>query len=102
MSEVKKAIIDFCQAEGLNRVFGKEHAVTYKLVEKTGFNEDEIRALLEPEGLWARVLGFDPARLKELLDDKQVPDELRRELRALEQVISASPRLWVKQLAEEE
>jgi RecB family exonuclease len=102
LDEVKQAIIDFCRAEGLNRVFGQEHAVTYKLIEKTGFNEDEVRALLEPEGLWAQVLGFDPARLKELLDDEEIPDALRRELKALEQVISVSPRLWAKQLSEEE
>ncbi len=56
LEEVRQVIIDFCQAEGLNRVFGKEYAITYKLLEKTGFEEDEIRTLLEPAGLWEQVL----------------------------------------------
>ena len=49
LEEAKQAIIDFCQAEDLNRVFGSEHEVTYKITERTGFSEDEIKALLEPE-----------------------------------------------------
>jgi len=102
LEEVRRAIIDFCQAEGLNRVFGKEHAVTYKLMEKTGFNEDEVRALLEPEGLWEQVQGFDPARLKQLLDDEAVATVIKNKLKALEQVVSTFPRLWIKKLVEEE
>ncbi|MFX1265350.1 MAG: RecB family exonuclease, partial [Promethearchaeota archaeon] len=53
--EIKQMVIDFCQAEGLNRVYGKEHAITYKLIERIGFTESEVRALLEPHGLWNRV-----------------------------------------------
>ncbi|MDI6815094.1 MAG: PD-(D/E)XK nuclease family protein [Dehalococcoidales bacterium] len=102
LEEVKQAIIDFCQAEGLNRVYGKEHAITYKLVEKTGFSEDEVRALLEPEGLWHRVLSLDQSKLKQLITDEGVVKDIRDRLEALRQVISTSPRLWVRRLREEE
>jgi len=102
LEEIKLMIIDFCQAEGLNRVYGREHAVTYKLVEKTGFSEDEIRALLEPEGLWHRVLSLDQSRLKQLITDEAVAKDVRHKLEALRQVISSSPRLWVRRLVEEE
>jgi RecB family exonuclease len=54
LEEIKQTIIEYCQKEGLNRVFGGEHEVTYKLIEKTGFSEDEVKAILEPEGLWER------------------------------------------------
>jgi len=101
LEEVRQAVVDFCQTEGLNRVFGREHAITYKLIEKIGFKEDEIRALLEPEGLWEQVQSFDPARLKQLLDDEAVATAIKDKLKALEQVVSASPRLWVKKLIEE-
>ena len=57
----------------MNRVFGSDHEITYKLVERTGFSEDEVKAILEPEGLWEKVLAFDPSRLKQLLDDKTLP-----------------------------
>ncbi len=100
--EIKHMIIDFCQAEGLNRVYGREHAITYKLVEKAGFSEDEVRALLEPEGLWDRVLSLDQSRLRQLVTDEAVAKDVRRKLEALRQVISTHPQLWVRRLIEEE
>jgi len=100
--EIKQTIIDFCQAEGLNRVYGRENAITYKLVEKTGFSEDEVRALLEPMGLWNRVLSLDQSRLRQLVTDETVAEEVRRKLEALKQVISTYPQLWGRRLAEEE
>jgi len=99
---IKQMVIDFCQAEGLNRVFGKEHAITYKLVEKTGFSETEVRALLEPDGLWQRVLSLDQSKLRQLVIDETISKDIRDKLDALKQVISAAPRLWVKRLIEEE
>jgi len=100
--EVKQMIIDFCQAEGLNRVYGREHAITYKLVERTGFSEDEVRALLEPEGLWNRVLSLDQSNLTQLITDEEVAKDIRDKLEGLREVISSSPRLWVRRLIEEE
>ena len=102
LEEVRQVMIDFCQAEGLNRVFGREHAITYKLVEKTGFNEGEVRALFEPEGLWNEVLSFDQSKLEQLITDEAVAGDIREKLRALRQVISTSPRLWPRRLIEEE
>lgn len=100
--EVKQVIIDFCQAEELNRVYGGEHSVTYKLMERTGFSEDEVRALLEPEGLWDGVLGLDQSRLKQFLADEEVARGVKHKLEALRQVISTYPQLWAKKLKEEE
>jgi RecB family exonuclease len=102
LEEIKQMIISFCQAEGLNRAYGREHAITYKLVDKAGFSEDKVRALLEPEGLWHRVLGLDQPRLKQLISDETVAKDVRNKLEALRQVISSSPRLWVKRRIEEE
>jgi len=102
LDQLKKALVDFCQAQGVNRVYGSEHALTYKMVEKTGFSQDEVRALLEPEGLWDRVLGLDQARLKELITDEAVAEDIRRQLEALKQVVSSYPQLFPRKLAEEE
>ncbi len=102
LEEIKQMITSFCQVERLNRVYGREHAITYRLVDKIGFSEGEVRALLEPEGLWQRVLSLDQSRLKQLITDEAVAKDVRRKLEALRQVISASPRLWVRRLIEEE
>jgi len=72
------------------------------LIEKAGFDEDGVRAILEPEGLWQYVLSFDQGRLKQLLADEKVAGDIKRKLEALKQVISSSPRLWVRKLVEEE
>jgi len=101
-NELKQTITSFCQTEGLNRVYGGEHAITYKLMEKTGFSEDEVRALLEPEGLWDRVLSLDQSRLKQFLSDEGMAKDIRNKLQSLRQVISTHPQLWVKKLKEEE
>jgi putative RecB family exonuclease len=100
--ELKQMLVDFCQVGGLNRVYGREHALTYKLVERAGFSEDEVRALLEGEGLWGRVLSFDQSKLKELISDEGVAEEVRRKLEALKQVVATYPQLWLKRLVEEE
>jgi len=102
LDDLKEMIIGYCQAEELNRVYGWENAITCKLVEMTGFGEDEVRALLEPAGLWDRVLGLDQSRLKQLLTDEEVAKDIRNKLEALRQVISTSPRLWVGKRKEEE
>ena len=102
LEEIRQAIIDFCQAQGLNRAYGREHAITYKLVAKTGFSEDEVRALLEPEGLWHRVLGLDRSRLEQFIGDETVAKAVREKLETLRQVMSTSPHLWVRRLLLEE
>jgi len=100
--EVKQRLVDFCQAEGLNRAYGREHAITYKLVEKTGFSEDEVRALLEPEGLWQRVLSLDQSRLRQLITDEAAAKDIRDKLAALKRVVASYPQLWARRIMEEE
>ena len=86
----------------MNRLYGSDYALTYKLVEKSGFSEEEVRALLEPAGLLDRVLSLDSTKLKELITDQSVAQDVREKLAALKQVISSYPQFWPKRLAEEE
>jgi len=102
LEEAKQVIIDFCQAEELNRVYGSEHEVTYKLMERTGFSEDEVRVILEPEGLWEKVLSLDQSRLKQLLTDEQIAQDIRDKLKELRRTTATYPQLWVKKRTEEE
>ena len=102
LDELKQLLIQYCQVEGINRVFGTEHAITYKIVERTGYSEEKVRALLEPADLWDSVLKFDPAAVKELLRSKEVPESIRRKIADLAEVISTYPRLWIKALREDE
>lgn len=102
LDEVRQSIITFCQAQGINRVYGTEHAITYKLAERAGFDEGAVRSLLEQAGLWEKVLSFDPALVKKLLTDEEVAKSIRRELETLRRITSTTPQLWVRKLAGEE
>lgn len=100
--DIKQMVTDFCQSEGLNRIYGKENAITYRMVERTGFEEDGVRALLEPEGLWQRVLSLDPALVKEMIADEKLAKDIREKLLRLRKVTSRFPVLMVKRVKEEE
>ena len=102
LDELRQMLVAYCQTEDLNRVFGSEHALTYKMVEKTGFSEDEVRALLEPEGLLDGVLSLDQSKLRQLISDEAVAEDIRNKLEALRQVISTYPQLYPRKLAQEE
>lgn len=96
IKEIRQTIIDYCEADKLNRVFGSEHEITYKISERTGFNEDEVKALLEPLGWWEKVLGFDPEKLDELLKDKSVSDDIKKKIKSLKRVVSSFPQIRIK------
>jgi len=102
LEETRQTIIDYCQKEGLNRVFGNEYDITYKLTERTGFSEEEVKALLEPEGLWEKVLGFDPSLLRQLMTDEKTPAEIRKKLESLRKVTDTYPQLRLRKRTGEE
>ena len=98
---MKDLIIQYCKAEELNRVFGREHAITYKVVERTGYDENKVRAVLEPAGLWDRVLKFDPAMMKALAESSDIPNDVKERIASLVEVVSSYPRLWTKRFKED-
>jgi putative RecB family exonuclease len=102
LEETKQMIVEFCQNQGLNRVFGSEHEATFKLIERAGFPEDEVRALLEQESLWEKVVGLDQARLKQLLTDESIPGDIRNKIESLKRITSSYPQLWIKKHSGEE
>jgi RecB family exonuclease len=102
LEEAKQMIVEFCQKQGLNRVFGDEHEVTYKLMERAGFAEDEVRAVLEPAGLWEKVLGLDQSRLKQFIADKATAGDIRKKIESLKRITATYPQLWLKKHTGEE
>lgn len=102
LDDIRQQLIDFCQSQGLNRVFGRNHSITYKLIDKTGFDEDAVRTVLEPAGLWDEVLSFSESKLKQLIQSGATAADLGDRLKSLRRNVSQYPKLWVKKLAEEE
>jgi putative RecB family exonuclease len=102
LDELKQIICAYCNTHEYRRLFGLEHAITYKMIGRTGFVEDRVKALLEPTGLWPRVLKFDPSLVKSLLEADCLNPDLRKKLEALKQTTSTFPMLSVKNLKVEE
>ncbi len=102
MDELKQMICDYCETQGYKRLYGQDCTLTYKMIERTGFTEEPVKALLEPTGLWPRVLKFDPSLVKSMLEADYLNPDLRKKLEALKQVTSSFPMLSVKKLKEEE
>lgn len=102
LEETRQEIVEFCQKEGLCRVFGDTHEVTYKLVERAAYSEEEIKAVLEPLGLWGSVVGLDPARLKQLLADGALAADIKKKIEALKKITSSYPQLWLKKTGVDE
>jgi RecB family exonuclease len=102
LEEARQTIIEYCKAEGLNRVFGSEYEITYKIMERTGFSEDEVKAILEPEGLWEKVRGFDQSLVKQVLADKAISADIKKKLEALKRITSTFPQLKLRKRSGEE
>lgn len=99
-NEIGDNIMRYCEDQGFSRVYGEEYSVTVSKVEKKGYEEDEVKKLLEDENLWQNVLSFDSKKVKNLFEDPNMSYELRKEIKSLEKVISAYNQLRYSKLKE--
>jgi hypothetical protein len=102
LNNIKQDIIGYCQSQGMNRVFGNECQITYRLVEKATYDEYVVKGALEPLGLWEKVLSFDAALLKQLGANGVIPAATLKKLDSLKHTTSSYPQLWVKYNTAEE
>lgn len=101
LNEFKEIIIRYCEAGSINRVFGPQHSITYRVIQRTGYDEGKTKAVLEPAGLWDRVLKFDAAKVAVILKSDDVPAEIKERINSLSEVVSSYPRLWLKESKED-
>lgn len=101
VKELAEIIKAFSASEQVKRVYGLEHAVTLSESGKATFDGERVRKILEPVGLWEKVLGFDQKALRSLIDEGGLAADTKKALAEAETVTSV-PRLTVKKLLEEE
>ncbi len=102
LEEIKAQLIAFCAGEGLARLYSPNYQLTVRKIERLGFSEDEVRTLLEPIGLWSKVLGYNETLVKQFLEGSEITAPIRRELEKLRKVKSSYPQIYVKKVREEE
>jgi putative RecB family exonuclease len=102
LDALKSQLVDYCECQNLNRLYSPKYQMTFRRIERLGFSEVEVKALLEPLGLWAKVLGFNEAMVKQFMESSEITSNIRRELVKLRKVKTAYTQFNVKKMSEEE
>jgi RecB family exonuclease len=80
--DLQERLVSFFEATGERGVEGTRYRVTASVGERFQTDDDALRAVLEPAGLWERVLAPAWHLKARVVDDPLVPLELRREIEA--------------------
>jgi putative RecB family exonuclease len=77
LKEVREPLERFFAATGERTAAGDRYRVNATFCSGSRFDDEELRSLLEPAGLWERVLIPDWRAQESLLEDPDVPAEIR-------------------------
>lgn len=81
--EAREALERFFEATGERAVSGERFRVTGSRTTGLRFDHEALREVLEPAGLWGRVLKPDYRAEERLLEDPDVPEEVKARVRGL-------------------
>lgn len=102
ISVLAQEIHEYCEKNDLARIFSDDHVVSRIKTERKGFDEPKLKEILEPLGLWERVLSFDESLTSALFSDDSIEEQLKAEIRRLEVVKKTSYQLRARDIDEEE
>jgi len=78
--ELREVLIKYFAEKGVREVCSGSHRVYQVAIEKDEYDENEVRKILEPQGLWERVVSLNGKLLNELLEDPLLPVDIKRRL----------------------
>ncbi len=77
LDELSALIHAFCEEHGYRRLFGTDgSAVDRRPQHVTAHDPVRLRQILEPLGLWEKVLSVDPGKLGDLIESRALPPEV--------------------------
>ncbi|GBC87476.1 hypothetical protein HRbin12_01483 [bacterium HR12] len=83
LDELAPLIHAFCEEHGYRRLFGSDGAAIDRRPQHVTEPIDErVRRILEPLGLWDRVVSVDPEKLSALVESRTLPPEIEDALLA--------------------
>jgi hypothetical protein len=96
-----KALINaFCEEHGYQRLFGSDGAAIDRRAQHVSAPDAQrVREILEPLGLWERVLSVDPKRLSELIESRTLPPDVEDALLASREEVRTQFALYLKEPA---
>ena len=97
LEDLRGLINAFCQEHGYRRLYGSDGtAIDRRPVHVTAPDAERIRGILEPLGLWDRVMTVDPKKLSELIESRSLPPAVEDALLASREEVRTQHSLYLK------
>ncbi len=78
LAELKDNINKYCDAKGIDRIFGDEGYITRLPQQRFSYNIDKVKSILEPVNKWNEILTIDKTKFKKVIDS--LPYDLRKQI----------------------
>jgi putative RecB family exonuclease len=100
IDELAGLINAFCDEHNYRRLFGTDGAAIDRRPQHiTAPNEAKLRSVLEPLGLWERVLSVDPAKVNALIESRTLPPDVEDAVLASREEVRTQHALFLKEAA---
>jgi putative RecB family exonuclease len=98
LEELAATIRAYAEEHGLGRLYGSDGAVHIVQRVDTAPDQDQVRALLEPLGLFESVLSVDPRRLQDLVESRTLPPSVEDALLSSREEVRTSKALYLREI----
>jgi putative RecB family exonuclease len=100
IDELVAMINAFCEEHGYRRLYGSDGAAVDRRPQHvTQPDAEALRRVLEPLGLWERVLSIDPTKLNELVESRRLAPDVEDAIRASREEVRTQYALYLKEPA---
>ena len=101
IDELAALINAFAEEHGYRRLFGTDGAAVDRRPQHVSAPDDaKIRAILEPLGLWDRVLSVDPRKLNDLIESRTLSPDVEDAILASREEVRTQHALYLKENAQ--
>jgi RecB family exonuclease len=98
IDELAGLINAFADEHGYRRLFGTDGAAVDRRVQHvTAPDEERLRGILEPLGLWEDVLSVDPSKIQALIESRRLPPDVEDAVLASREEVRTQHALWLKE-----
>jgi putative RecB family exonuclease len=100
IDELVALINAFCEEHGYRRLYGSDGAAVDRRPQHvTQPDEEALRRVLEPLGLWERVLSVDTKKLNDLVESRRLAPEVEDAILASREEVRTQHALYLKEPA---
>jgi len=100
IDELVALINAFCEEHGYRRLYGSDGAAVDRRPQHvTQPDEEALRSVLEPLGLWERVLSVDTKKLNDLVESRRLAPEVEDAILASREEVRTQHALYLKEPA---